>query len=94
MRLFVIALIILLSVYPSWASPDVPVIYDIATKHVKRWVLLDYDSQMSDPAFGPLDSTESRIIIPRDIYYSFKADQKTGTSALDKIQDYVNEHTQ
>ena len=71
----------------------VPVIYDRATKKVKRWALLDFEHQRNDPAFQPNDSSEGLVDIPIAIFLSFRTDPNTGIHALDQIQDYVNDNT-
>ena len=71
----------------------VPVIYDRATKAVKRWFILDFEHQRDDPAFKPSDPSEGLIDIPTEIFRSFRTDPNTGIHALHQIQDYVKGNT-
>lgn len=66
----------------------VPVIYDSLTKQVLRWYLLDFESQLADPAFRPASPNESYISIPMDIYRTFGTSQQ-GFPSVDDLQEYV-----
>lgn len=68
----------------------VPVIYDRATKKVKRWFLLDFESQRNDPAFKPSDPTEAILNIPLGTYRQFGASHVANTPDLRDLQSYVS----
>lgn len=65
----------------------VPVIFDLATKRVLRWYVLDFESQLSDPAFNP-QAGEGVVYIPVEIYREFGKSEH-GYPALDDIQAYI-----
>ena len=68
----------------------VPVVYDRITKAVKRWAVLDFDIQLSDPAFGPSEKNEAALRIPIEVYVTLRTDPATGYPALSAIQSYVS----
>ena len=67
----------------------VPVIYDHTTKKVLRWAILDHESQLRDPAFGPQHLSERVLKVPAQIFKSFRTDPGTGIHVLHQVQDYV-----
>jgi hypothetical protein len=71
------------------AASIVPVIYDSMTKQVLRWFSLDFDSQLSDPAFGPANPNEKVFNIPLVAYLNFGRNG-SGIPALIEIQNYIN----
>ena len=67
----------------------IPVIYDSNSKQVLRWYILDFDNQLSDPAFLPAEVNEKIAYIRMATYETFgKSD--TGFPALTDLQDYIN----
>lgn len=67
----------------------VPVIYDHTSKKVLRWYLLDFESQLLDPAFNPANISEKMLRVPLQIYKTFGR-SPGGHAALPDIQNYVN----
>lgn len=65
----------------------VPVIYDHLTKKALRWYLLDFASQLSDPAFNPKNHSEGMLYVPMTTYKMFG--HINGVPALTDIQNYV-----
>jgi O-glycosyl hydrolase len=70
------------------AASFVPVIYDKETKRVLRWATLDYDRQLSDPAFNPADESEAVLRIPAHTYANFGRWQRD-IPLLNQLQAYV-----
>lgn len=77
------------------AASVVPIIYDHTSKKVLRWAVLDFDSQLSDPAFKPANINERMLRIPMQIYKMFGhsgvvVSNGAPVPALTDIQNYVN----
>jgi hypothetical protein len=71
------------------ACSVIPVIYDRATKQIKRWYKLDFESQLADPAFQPADASEAMLKIPSGTY-DILPEFTNGLPALDVLQAYIN----
>ncbi len=52
------------------AASVVPVIYDLTSKKLLRWFILDFESQLTDPAWSP-QLGEGVILVPVDVYNVF-----------------------
>lgn len=67
----------------------VPVIFNRLTKRVLRAATLDYEYQLSDPAFWPKHPSESICMVPMKTYETF-GKSSSGFPLLEDVQNYVN----
>lgn len=67
----------------------VPIIYDLSSKQILRWYILDSNKQLLDPAFNPQNPGEGILRVDISIYRAL-AGMDPALPLLHKLQDYVN----